>query len=127
MDRNSIIKKSHIKAVEKFNQELIAFADYTQDYPPTLYEDIFTSFTLWNVYVKDGCLCYEYDGKMEKDDLIMYDEEEEVYFEDEYYSGIMNAVKFWRTCLRRAKKYFAEDPEVLDRIYDGEMEDLEIE
>ena len=55
----------------------------------------------------------------------MYDEE--VYFEDEYYSGIMEAVKFWRACLRRAKKYFAEDPEVLDRIYDGEMEDLEIE
>ena len=44
-----------------------------------------------------------------------------------YYSGIMEAVKFWRACLRRAKKYFAEDPEVLDRIYDGEMEDLEIE
>ena len=57
----------------------------------------------------------------------MYDEEEGVYFEDEYYSGIMEAVKFWRACLRRAKKYFAEDPEVLDRIYDGEMEDLEIE
>ena len=66
MDRNSIIKKSHIKALEKFNQELIAFANYTQNYPPTLYEDMFTSFTLWNVYVKDGYLCYEYDGKMEK-------------------------------------------------------------
>lgn len=44
MDLNQFIKKSHIKAVEKFNQELIEFARRTEEYPPELYEDAFTHF-----------------------------------------------------------------------------------
>ena len=36
-------------------------------------------------------------------------------------------LSFWRANLRRAKKYFSMDTETLDKIYEGEAEDIEIE
>ncbi len=37
--------------------------------------------------------------------------------------GIMDTVKFWRKCLRRAQRYWSMDSEELDKIQDGEIED----
>ena len=45
-DLNTFIKKSHIKAVAKFNEELKAFARETGEEPTRLYENANTSFTL---------------------------------------------------------------------------------
>ena len=46
----------------------------------------------------------------------------------EYYEesldGIMDYVKFWRKCLRLAKRYWNMDPEELDKIQDGAAEDI---
>ena len=123
---NSYIKKSHIKAVEKFNDELEAWARETGENPVTLYENAFTSFTLSNVRVEDGDLNYTYDGKEDSDHVVRQDEETGEYFEDELY-GIMDSIKFWRACLRRAKRYWSMDSEKLDRIQDGETEDDEEE
>ena len=126
MDLNQYIKKSHIKAIEKFNTELQAWADETGDMPPQLSEDVFTSFTLWNIRVEDGWLLYEYDGQLEKDRIVRFDDEEQQYYEDEF-DGIMDAIKFWRACLRRAKKYWSMDSDTLDRMYDEEIPDIEDE
>lgn len=120
-DLNKYIKKSHIKAVEKFNEELKAWSKETGEKDPTLYEDAFTSFTLANIELVNGYLCYDYDGKPEKDMIVRWDGEE--YWEDDI-EGIMETVKFWRKCLNRAKKYWAMDPDRLDAIQDGEAEDI---
>ena len=126
MDLNQYIKKSHIKAIEKFNAELAAWAQETGDMPPYLSEDVFSSFTLWNIRVENGWLLYEYDGKLEKDRIVLFDDEEQVYYEDEF-DGIMDAIKFWCSCLRKAKKYWSMDSETLDRIYDEQIPDIEDE
>lgn len=122
------IKKIHLKAVEKFNEELKAWAKETGENPVTLYEDAFTSFTLADVAIsQDGQLFYTYDGKIEFEVIVRKDEETGEYYEDEGMYGIMEYVKFWRKCLKRAKKYWSMPVEQLDAIQDGEAEDEEDE
>lgn len=39
--------------------------------------------------------------------------------------GIPQAIRYWKSCLRKAKKYWQTDPDVLDRIYDEQQPDFE--
>lgn len=119
---NDYIKKSHIKAVERLDQDLKAFAKETGEDIATLYEDANTRFTLSGLSVENGKLCYMFDGRREEDPVVEQDELTGEYVEDELY-GIMDSVKFWRKCLNRAKRYWAMDPDKLDAIQDGEVED----
>ena len=120
-DLNSYIKKSHIKAVEKFNEELQVWAKETGEDEPTLYEDANTCFTLSHVHVENGWLKFDYDGQPDSALVVEMDELDGQYYEDEL-DGIMEYVRFWRKCLNRAKKFWAMDPEKLDAIQDGEAE-----
>ena len=122
------IKKSHIKAVQKFNEELAAFAKETGESPVTLYEDANTSFTLCDIAIsQDGQLFYTYDGQVEFEVEVRFDEETNDYYEEFGSESIMEYIKFWRKCLNRAKRYWAMDPDKLDAIQDGEVEDDEEE
>lgn len=122
------IKKSHIKAVQKLNEDLKAFAEETGENPVTLYEDANTSFTLANIAISnDGQLFYEYDGQTEFEVIVCHDNETGEYYEDEGMDGIMEYVKFWRACLRRAKHYWQMDSDKLDAIQNGDIEDEEEE
>lgn len=123
---NQYIKKSHLRMVEKFNEELEAFRKETEAEVAELYEDAFTSFTLANVRVEDGRLIYDYDGQVESEKVVLYDEEENEYYEDEI-DGITEYIKFWRACLRRAKRYWSMDVEKLDKIQNGDIDDEEEE
>lgn len=123
---NQYIKKSHLRMVEKFNEELEAFRKETEAEAAELYEDAFTSFTLANVRVEDGRLIYDYDGQVESEKVVLYDEEENEYYEDEI-DGITEYIKFWRACLRRAKRYWSMDVEKLDKIQNGDIDDEEDE
>lgn len=121
---NQYIKKSHLRIVERFNADLEAFREYTGDAAAVLYEDAYTSFTLANVRVENGCLQYEYDGKLEQEAIVLQDEDTKEYYEEEY-DGISEWIKFWRACLRRAKRYWEMDTDTLDAIQSGEKEDNE--
>ena len=121
---NQYIKKSHLRMVERFNADLEAFREYTGDAAAVLYEDAYTSFTLANVRVENGCLQYEYDGKLEQEAIVLQDEDTKEYYEEEY-DGISEWIKFWRACLRRAKRYWEMDTDTLDAIQSGEKEDNE--
>ena len=122
------IKKSHIKAVQKLNEDLKAFAEETGENPVTLYEHANTSFTLANIAISnDGQLFYEYDGQTEFEVIVCHDNETGEYYEDEGMDGIMEYVKFWRACLRRAKRYWQMDSDKLDAIQNGDIEDEEEE
>lgn len=123
-DLNQYIKKSHLRMVEKFNADLEAFRKETQEEAATLYEDQFTSFTLANIRVENGCLLYQYDGKDESEAIVRYDDDEKTYYEDDL-DGIAEWVKFWRKCLNRAKRYWSMDTETLDAIQNGDIEDDE--
>ncbi|MCR5658941.1 MAG: hypothetical protein K6G25_06405 [Bacteroidales bacterium] len=125
-DLNQYIKKSHLKMVEKFNADLEAFRKETEEKAATLYEDVDTSFTLANVMVENGCLLYEYDGREESESMLVYDDDEQEFFEEDI-DGIAEWVKFWRKCLNRAKRYWSMDTETLDKIQNGEIEDKEDE
>lgn len=120
----SYIKKSHIKALDRFREELQAFAKETGEEAPTLYENANTSFTLANITISnDGKLLYDYDGKTESEVEVIWDEEENDYFENIGSESIMSYISFWRKCLNKAKKYWAMDPAKLDAIQDGEVEE----
>ena len=125
-DLNKYIKKGHIRAVDKFNEELKSCAKETGEDEAMLYEDANTSFTLSNLRVEHGYLKYRYDGCDEKERIVIEGPREGVYVETEY-DGIMEYVKFWRKCLKRAKRYWAMDPDWLDKIQDGVIEDTEEE
>lgn len=116
------IKKSHIKAVEKFNAELQAFAKETGENPVTLYENANTSFTLADIHVENGWLKFDYDGQPDSVLVVEKDDFDGKYYESEL-DGIMDYVHFWRKCLNRAKRYWAMDPDRLDKIQDGDIED----
>lgn len=126
-DLNNYIKKSHIKAVEKFAAELEAWRKETGDDAATLYEDAYTSFSLSNPRVENGYLCYTQDGTEYKENMLRYDEEINDYWEEDGLDSIMDYLHFWRACLRRAKRYWSMDTEKLDAIQDGEIEDREDE
>lgn len=122
-DLIGFIKKSHLKAVEKFNAELEAFASETGERPVTLYEDANISFTLSDVRIsQDGQMFYEYDGRTEFEVIVRYDDEEKCYYEDDGPEGIMEYIRFWRRCLKLAKKFWTMDPDHLDAIQNGEAE-----
>lgn len=124
VDKNSFIKKSHLKALDKFKEELAAFAKETGEEKPTLYENAFISFRLYDIKVEKGELSYGYDDGRDFEKCVHRDPETRKYYED---NTIMEYVKFWRACLRRAKRYWAMDPDKLDAIQDGEVEDNEEE
>lgn len=121
-DRNIYIKKSHIKAVEKFNEELKAWAKETGEKEPTLYEDAFTSFTLSDPVVENGWLKFNYDGQPDSVNCVMKDKVTGEYYEDEGIDDIMGYVRFWRKCLNRARKFWNMDPDHLDAIQNAEVE-----
>ncbi len=127
-DLRRFIKKSHLKAVWKFKEELEAFRKETGDEAATLCENANISFTLANIAVSsDGQLFYDYDGKTEFEVIVRKDDETGEYYEDDGKDGIMEYVKFWRSCLRRAKRYWSMGSDELDKLQDGETEDDEEE
>ena len=126
-DLNNYIKKSHIKAVEKFKADLEEWRKETGEEEATLFEDAYTSFTLSDIRVDNGCLCYHQDGESYKENMVEYDEEIKDYWESEGLDSIMDYIQFWRACLRRAKRYWSMPVEKLDAIQSGEQEDDEEE
>lgn len=125
-DLNKYIKKSHLRMVDKFNQDLEAFRIETGEDEATLYEDATTSFTLSNLRVENGCLLCKYDGNEECDQIVFQWQDTKEYYEEEY-QGIADAIKFYRACLRRAKRYWAMDCDTLDAIQSGEKDGIEEE
>lgn len=126
-DLNKYIKKSHIKMVENFNADLEAFRKETGEPVATLYEDANTSFTLSSVRVEEGRLKYTYDGKEEYEEALWVDEEDGSLSERDDIDSIPEYIKFWRACLRRAKRYWSMDGDKLDAIQNGEALDIELE
>lgn len=109
----AMISARHIKAWEKFNEEVLAFAQETESDEATLYEDAFTSRNVKNFWMRaNGTLSWIEDGKMEIEQ--MFDEDD-----------AREWLKFWRANLRRAKRYWSMDVETLDMIQDGQLEDEE--
>ena len=125
IDLNTYISKRHLNMMSKFNEDLKAWAATTEEPEAQLYEDAFTSFTLSNVRCENGNICYCYDGKEYSDPVVLYDEEEDLYYEDEGIDGIVESIKFWRSCLRRAKRYWSTDSDTLDAIQSGERDDID--
>jgi len=126
-DLNKYIKKSHIKMVENFNADLEAFRKETGEPVATLYEDANTSFTLSSVRVEEGRLKYTYDGKEEYEEALWVDEEDGSLSERDDIDSIQEYIKFWRACLRRAKRYWGMDGDKLDAIQNGEALDIELD
>ena len=107
------ISNRHIKAWEKFNEELKAFTIETEEDCATLYEDACTTR-----YVKDfhmtttGMLTWVEEGQQEKEQMFDEDDAKEYLL-------------FWKGCLRRAKRYWSMDAIELDRLQDSETNDDE--
>jgi hypothetical protein len=123
-DLNNYISKRHQNMVVKFNKDLEEWAKATGEAEAELYEDINTWFTLSNLRLENGCLLYNYDGKEVSEQIVQYDEEEKEYYELQGIDGIAEGIKFWRSCLRRAKRYWETDSDTLDKMSDGEIEDI---
>ena len=116
------ISARHIKAWEKFNEELEAFkAETGQEGFVTLYEDAYTTREVKDFKMTDtGELTWqEYECYGYKDNTTQ--EREQMMDEDDAREWL----KFWRANFRRAKRYWAMDAEILDKIQDGELEDTE--
>ena len=124
-DLNNYIKKSHIKAVEKFAAELEEWRKETEEEEATIYEDAYTFYTLSNIRVENGCLCFKLDGEEQCENMVRFDEETGEYWEEDGLDSIMDYLKFWRACVRRAKRYWCMDTDKLDAIQNGDIEDDE--
>lgn len=102
-----------VKAFEKFNTELEAFAKLTGEDYPTLYEDAYTTRRVANFHLcLNGNLMWDeldWDGKVRHESDKHFDSDD-----------VADTLKFWRACFRRAKRYWEMDTETLDRIQDGE-------
>lgn len=126
-DLNQYIKKSHLRMVEKFKEDLEMFRQQTGDKVAELYEDAYTSFKLGDIKVENGILSYQYDDGRDFDRIVLQDPDTKEFYEDESLDSLPEIIKFWRKCLRRAKRYWSMDPDRLDKIQDGEIEDQDDE
>ena len=114
-----LIPKKAIRAIEKFKEDLDAFAAETGEQFPTLYEDANTTFEVRNLaFSFNGDLVWEdEEGRQYWEAYITEDEDGEERWDAmyEWESGL----KYWRAGLRRAKRYWSMDTEKLDAIQDG--------
>lgn len=112
------ISKRQIKAWQRFDDDLEAFAeesDVTEAGEVTLYEDAFTTRNVrYFKMTEEGVLTWTEDEEFNQE--TMYDEDDAKEW-----------LKFWKSCLRRAKRYWQMDAVELDRIHEGEIEDEENE
>lgn len=122
---HKLIPKRAIKAMEKFAEELRAFAEETGEQHPDLYEDANTTFQVRN-------LVFAYTGELIWEDETGYQWMECYITEDEDGNEVWDTccewdegLRYWKAGLRRAKRYWAMDAETLDKIQDGEKEDEE--
>lgn len=112
---NTIISNRHIKAWQKFNAELEAFAKITESGlgGVMLYEDAYTTREVRDFSINEkGELSWNEDGLREIEQMCNEDEAKDY-------------LSFWRANLRRAKKYWAMDSDLLDKIQDGEIDDID--
>ena len=114
-----------IKAFEKFNEDLKTFGEQTGEVFVTLYEDANTTRRVANFKLyKNGKLKWvEMEDVYQDRQIISRAMQEEYVHTDD--DDIKESLDFWRTNLRRAKRYWAMDVETLDAIQEGEMEDIE--
>ena len=113
------ISDKMVKAFEKFNADLKAFGEETNEEYVALYEDANTTRM-----VKDFHLCK--NGKLTWKEQESYGDKitsESETLMDDY--DAKEWLSFWRANLRRAKRYWSMDIETLDKIQDGEIEDKE--
>lgn len=111
------ISARHLKAWEKFNDDLQAFIEETNGKgffaEATLYEDQYTSRSVRDfIMTPSGNLLWVEEGISQKEKMVNEDDAKEW-------------LMFWRANLRRAKRYWAMDAEILDKMADGEIEDTE--
>ena len=110
----NIVSQRTVTAFQKFDADLEAFFARTED-NATLYEDAFTTRNVRHFRLSlAGTLTWKEDGRTERE--TMFDDDEARDF-----------LKFWRSCLRRAIRYWEMNTETLDAIQEGEREDIEIE
>ena len=116
-----MISARHIKAWEKFNEELEAFkAETGQEGFLTLYEDAYTTREVKDFKMtKTGILTWWECETFPREQTRQ--EREQMMDEDDAKEWL----SFWRANLRRAKRYWAMNAETLDAIQDGLIEDKE--
>ena len=117
-----MISARHIKAWEKFNEDLNAFRAETGEDYATLYENANIVREVKDFHMtQSGELTFEeYETYAISANPITHEREQMIDEDDarEY-------LKYWRDCLRRAKRYWTMDTERLDAIQDGQIEDDE--
>ena len=111
------ISTRHIKAWQRFNDDLNAFILESEDNSvtaeATLYEDAYTTRSVRDfTMTPSGQLSWIEDGGLNVEK--MFDEDDAKEW-----------LSFWRANLRRAKRYWSMDSEILDAIQDGVIEDDE--
>lgn len=104
-----------VKAFEKFNLDLKAFGQETEETFVVLYEDAYTTRKVaanFKLYLNGKLTWTEVtDGEARLEEYHHCDEDD-----------VEDTLSFWKANLRRAKRYWAMDTEILDKIQDGQME-----
>ena len=113
-----------IKAFKKFNEDLKEFGEQTGEVFVTLYEDANITRKVANFKLyKNGKLTWvEMEDVYADRQMICEPMKEEYLHTDD--DDIQDTLNFWRANLRRAKRYWAMDAETLDKIQDGQVEDI---
>ena len=124
---HKLIPKKAIKDIEKFKEDLAAFAEETGEQFPTLYEDANTMIQVKNLlFTYEGTLHWTDEDDHECWEAYITEDEDGVERWDAFYEWD-SGLKYWKATLRRAKRYWQMDTEKLDAIQDGQIEDEEEE
>lgn len=126
MARNTtVIPKRAITQLEKFKASLADFSKETGEEFPTLYEDALTMIEVRNPrIVGDRLLWEDEDGAEQYSNLFReFDEEDGTVVVEFDWWEWDEGLKYWKACLKRARRYWAMDTERLDAIQEGEAED----
>ena len=106
-----------LNAWQRFNEELNAFRTETGEDFAMLYEDAFTTRQVKDFQMTETGILTWWESETYRD-RVTQEREQMVNEEDS-----REWLNFWRSCLRKAKKYWSTDSETLDKIQDGIIED----
>jgi hypothetical protein len=114
------ISKRHLKAWKVFNEELEAFRAEAGEEFATLYEDANTTREVKGFEMSESGILTWWECETFPNVKTRQEREQMINEED-----AREWLNFWRAAFRRAKRYWAMDAEKLDKIQDGELEDMQ--
>lgn len=130
-DFKSLFHKNTLRSFDKLIEDIKSFGEETGEGEEVeLYEYLDTRFSVKNIRIEENYLVYDWksfpiDWSEQRDKIADQYEDTKEWFAIEGLDSLSEVIKFWRSCLNRAKRYWKMSSEELDKLSEEGEENYE--